>query len=232
MYTPKVSIIIPARNEEKYIAATLEAVTRLSYPHFKIIVVDNNSTDRTSEIARTFPNVIVLREERKGTQFARECGRKQATGEIIANIDADCLPETDWLIKGVRFFESANTVAVSGPYDYFDGSPFFRSTTLLFQKILYVTGNSICRIFRLGGIVIGGNCLFRASALEKMGGYNTAITFYGDDTDSAKRISRFGKVIFTDRVRMKTSARRFQNQGIFKIVGTYFYYFFKTIFSS
>ena len=222
----KVSVVIPAHNEAACIADTLTAVCVFSYPDFEVIVVDNASSDNTSEIASKFP-VRVVREDRKGLLFARECGRKAATGEIIANIDADCLPNKNWLTKAVSHFSDDHIVAVSGPYDYFDGTKFFRFTSLLLQKTAYVFLNNILNWTKKGGVLIGGNNLIRASILEKMGGYDTRLTFYGEDTNTAKRVSKYGKIVFHPCVVMKTSARRFKREGFLKISIKYFYHFFK-----
>ncbi len=230
MSLPKISIIIPAYNEEQGIANTLRAVCDLDYPNFEVIVVDNNSTDKTQEIAKKYPVKIVY-EERKGLLYARECGRINASGDIIANLDADCLPEKDWLSKCALLFSDPKVVAVSGPYDYFDGSPFFRNFSLFIQKYIYSAMNKILSISKRGGILIGGNNMIRASVLDEIGGYNTDILFYGEDTDTAKRVSQKGKIIFNKSNTMKTSARRFKAEGTFKISVLYLFHFFKVIFS-
>jgi len=87
-------------------------------------------------------------------------------------------------------------------------------------------------MFRIGGVLIGGNNLIRASALQKVGGYNTAIVFYGEDTDTAKRISKTGKIIFAKEIVMKTSVRRFKNEGTLRISINYLYHFCKATFFS
>ena len=222
----KVSIVIPAHNEEDSIANTLKAVCAQKYPDFEVIVVDNASSDKTSEIAKTFP-VKVVREDRKGLLFAREAGRLAATGEIIANVDADCRPKETWLSKNVVYFSDPKIVAVSGPYNYYDGSRFFRFTSLFLQKTLYVFMNNVLNNTHRGGVLIGGNNLIRASVLKKAGGYDTSLAFYGEDTNTAKRVSKFGKIIFHRNCVMKTSARRFKKEGFLNISLKYFYHFFK-----
>ena len=222
----KVSIVIPAHNEEESIANTLKAVCAFDYPDFEVIVVDNASSDKTGEIASTFP-VKVVREDRKGLLFARECGRCAATGEIIANIDADCLPAKNWLSKNTVYFSDKKVVAVSGPYDYFDGSRIFRFTSLLIQKTAYVFLNKILNATHRGGVLIGGNNMIRASVLAEIGGYDTSIIFYGEDTNTAKRVSQKGTIAFHPQCVMKTSARRFKKEGFLKITTKYFYHFFK-----
>ena len=129
----KISVIIPAHNEEKYLRQTLEAILAQDYPDFEVIVIDNASTDRTAEIARSFPGVKLVSESRKGTMWACERGRQEATGEIIVRMDADCLPEKDWLVKGVALFADSKVSGSSGPYNYYDADSFFRNFSLYFQ---------------------------------------------------------------------------------------------------
>lgn len=227
----KVSIVIPAHNEEKYLADTLKVILDLDYNNFEVIVVNNASTDNTEKIAKMFP-VKLFYEEKKGLLHTREHGRREATGDIIANIDADCLPEKDWLKKGVKFFNDTKIVAVSGPYDYFDGSPFFRKFSFFFQKNIYSSMNKFMNFTHRGAVLIGGNNMIRAKTLKEVGGYNTSILFYGEDTDTAKRVSTRGKVVYSKSFIMKTSARRFKAEGTFRISVLYFFHFFKIIFFS
>lgn len=224
----KISIVIPAHNEEKYITKTLKAVCNLDYPDFEVIVVNNASTDKTGEIAKTFP-VKVVYERRKGTLFARERGRLEAKGEIIAGLDADCLPEPDWLKKGVSFFKDPKIVSVGGIVDYWESSKFIRKFFILGQKYIIPINNEILQFLELGGNIFGANNFIRASALEKIGGFNTKITFYGDDTNTAKRLTKIGKVVFTNKIIVKTSYRRYKDKGFFKLLVIYLFYYFKEI---
>ena len=226
----KVSVIIPAYNEEKSLGQTLDAVMVSDYHDFEIIVSDNGSVDKTSEIARS-KGVKVVSEKRKGTLWAREAGRKAATGEILVFLDADCLPEKTWLSKGVKHFENPKVVAATGPYDYYDGSIFFRWLSLNSQKYIYSPFNAFIRIFDRG-MLIEGNTFIRASTMEAVGGFNTSITFYGDGTDTAKRLAPKGKIIFDRNLTLKTSARRFENEGTLKITALYLFHFFKTMLAS
>ncbi len=227
----KVSIVIPAYNEEAGLARTMRSALEQDYDDFEVIVVNNASTDRTEEIARGFSEVTVVNESRRGLLLAREAGRLVASGDIIANMDSDCLPDPDWLSKGSAYFDDANVSAVSGPYDYYDGGLVFRYGSLFTQMSIYWLASKIMQLsgIRAGALIIGGNDMIRAEALKKAGGYNTALTFYGEDTDTAKRVSKFGKVIFSNRMIMKTSARRFKAEGIIKLQLKYLKYFFKTI---
>jgi GT2 family glycosyltransferase len=72
-------------------------------------------------------------------------------------------------------------------------------------------------ILRAGSMVQGGNFVLRARALHEIGGFNTAIAFYGEDTDIARRLNRIGKVVFTFQLKMYSSARRLKNEGMLTI---------------
>jgi glycosyltransferase involved in cell wall biosynthesis len=244
----KVSVVIPAHNEEKNIADTIRAVLAQDYPDFEVIVVDNASTDRTAEVARRFesagksfngkssgkPILKVVHEPRKGLLSARERGRKEAEGEIIINMDADCLPLPNHLSRGMKHFNKRNTVAVTGPYDYHDGHPIFRHSSLAMQRYIYRLTSAILQspLIKKGAVLIGGNNFIRTEVLEKAGGYDTSIVFYGEDTDTAKRISPHGKIVFDPNLSIKTSARRFKAEGNVRITVKYLFHFWKTILSS
>ncbi len=85
----KVSIIIPARNEEKYLPSCLESISNLNYPKkdIEVIVVDNGSTDNTREIAKSC-GATVLCDDSLNVSGLRSLGVAKSTGEIIAFVDA------------------------------------------------------------------------------------------------------------------------------------------------
>jgi len=98
-HKPLISVIVSAYNVEPFLAETLASIQRQTYREFEVIVVDDGSTDRTSEIARQFvekdARFILLRQKNAGTAAARNAALKQARGEWIAFLDADdvWLPE-------------------------------------------------------------------------------------------------------------------------------------------
>lgn len=217
----KVSVIIPAYNEEQFIGKTIEAVLAQNYPDVEIIVADNASTDGTSRVAGSFPSVKVVREMRAGSQFARECARGSATGEIIACLDADSIPPPDWIERGVNYFSSEKIVAVDGSLQYYDGPKLRCLIANTIQKTHYVFINWFFQTLGLGAVMIGANCFIRASALEKIGGFNTKILFYGDDTDTAKRLMSVGKVLYKPSLYVRSSTRRFEKRGLIKTAYLY-----------
>lgn len=225
---PKVSVLIPAYNEEKYILKTLEALLKQDYPLFEIIIANNASTDHTAILVEQFIQaksignriqIKLVHEVNKGTNFARERARTMATGSIIAQIDADCIPPKNWISNGVAALCKVNTnrVAVTGPYDYFDGEKWMRLSSLLSQKILYPLINQLVQALGRGDILIGGNAFIKAAILEQVGGYNTALTFYGDDIDLGKRLAQQGRIAYVGALIQLSSSRRYKANGFWQV---------------
>jgi glycosyltransferase involved in cell wall biosynthesis len=116
----KISIVIPVYNEAESLGACLRAISALQLKPYEVIVVDNNSTDNTAAIARSFDFVRLIREPRQGVIHARTTGFNAARGDIIARIDADSLLPSDWLTKVKRIMADEGLAAVSGAPNYHD----------------------------------------------------------------------------------------------------------------
>src|SRR5579872_3742862 len=114
-----ISLVIPAFNEQRHLGACLEAALNQRLPFDEIIVVDNNSTDATIDVATRFPEVTLLREPRQGVVHARNTGFNAAHGEIIARIDADTLLPPDWSAAVQQVFENEAVDAVTGVVQYY-----------------------------------------------------------------------------------------------------------------
>lgn len=214
----KLSFAIPAYNEEKIIRKCLDSIfQQLEGKKYdvEVIVVNNNSTDRTKEIAESFQGVKVVDEPEKGLVFARRAGFAASIGDIIANIDADTMLTKGWIDTVFEEFEKdEKLVALSGPYIYYDLSLITRAAVKVFYFFGYLLYAFNHFIFNKGAMLQGGNFIVRRNALNAIGGFDTSIEFYGEDTDIAKRISKVGKVLWTFRLPMYTSGRRLQEEGV------------------
>jgi len=114
---PFISIIIPAKNEEKLIRSCITSLHALDYPKEKleIIVVDGLSTDQTDIVAREL-GATVISNVKQIVSPGRNIGFENAKGELIAFTDADCIVDKNWLASSVKYFEQDETVAcVGGP---------------------------------------------------------------------------------------------------------------------
>lgn len=112
---PKVSVIIPALNEDKYIKECLDSVIKLEYPkdRYEVIVVDNGSTDNTNKIVAGYPVKLI---EKPGIKVGavRNAGVAESDGDILAFTDADCVLPERWLNDALDFLFSNNVGAVGG----------------------------------------------------------------------------------------------------------------------
>ena len=229
----KFSIVIPAHNEEKNIGNAVKSLLGLNYNRedFEIIVVDNASVDKTSEKAKSAGADKIVLELNKGTNFARERGRLEASGEIVAFLDGDSEVDPDWLIKIEKDLSISGVVVVSGPFNY--GFKGLRKILddIYTGHILTVIPQVLFFIFRRkAGILIGGNFAGFAPAFEKIGGF-PPLKFWGDDAAIAMLISRkVGRVLFDPDLRIKSSPRRFEDVGFsflsFRYVGSYLKIYF------
>ncbi|TPG54129.1 glycosyltransferase family 2 protein [Sphingomonas glacialis] len=215
--TPTISLIIPAYNEEAYLPACLDAVMRnVAGKAFEIIVVDNNSTDGTKAVVERYPSVKYVFEPSKGITRARQRGFTASSGDILAYVDADTHPPAGWIEQiWEQFAANRDLACLSGPYSFYDLSGLRNRVSTAW----FVAARSIYRI--TGYLLVGGNFAIPRHVLEKMGGFDSTIEFYGEDVDIAKRAKQQGKVLFSPRFVMPTSGRRMQKQGFAKIAGIY-----------
>jgi glycosyltransferase involved in cell wall biosynthesis len=230
----RLSFVVPAYNEEAYLPACLESVlaqTGELGDAVEIIVVNNASSDRTREVALGYSGVRVVDEPRKGLTFARQAGFAASTGELIANVDSDSRLTEGWVQTVLKEFAAEpKLVALSGPFIYYDMSPSQRVSVRIFYAIAYLVYALNRYVLRAGSMVQGGNFVLRRAALEKIGGFNTAIAFYGEDTDIARRMNQVGEVKFTFDLKMYSSARRLKKEGTLRTALRYTINYFWTIF--
>jgi glycosyltransferase involved in cell wall biosynthesis len=216
-----ISIIIPCFNEEQLISNCLTSITKQDFElPYEIIVVDNNSTDKTAEIARSF-NVKVIKEAHQGVIWARQKGLTQAKGEIIAQADSDCIYPKNWLSLIYKHFSNSKVVAVGGPATG-EKHPFW-------AYLVYKLGFGFVNfIYKLTGVVIylgGFNFAFRKKTLQDLGGYQTFLDSGGDEWDILWRLKTKGKVIFEPKAIINLSSRRYRVGFIkFWVVHAGYYY--------
>lgn len=210
----RLSLIIPAYNEEAYLAGCLQSASAELRANsdrgpFEIIVVDNASTDHTAEIASSFPDVRVVPEPRKGLTQARQRGFEEAKGAILAYVDADTRMPPGWIGRVLDAYDSRErVVCVSGPYVYYDLPTVKKALVRLYWLLVAKPTYRLTRY-----MAVGGNFAASREALAKISGFDTTIAFYGEDTNIARRLSELGEVVFDMNLVMHTSARRLHVEG-------------------
>jgi len=192
VYQPKVSVLIPARNEENVIGRILHRMTELTYPKEKleVIVIDDASTDQTGEIAEDFAKKheyirVAHRKPEdggKGKPAALNHGLKHAIGEIIYCFDADYYPQRDILEKLTIYFADPKVGAVQGRVTVLNEPNTLVTRLVALERIGGYRVDQLARdnlglIPQFGGTVGG----FRRSLIEFLGGWDA--NMLAEDTD-------------------------------------------------
>jgi len=96
---PRISIVVPFHDSEAFIQDCVTALLAQRYPRdrFEIVMIDNNSTDRSAEIVGRYPGVRLLSEPTPGAYAARNLGVRESSADIVAFTDSDCTPDPAWL---------------------------------------------------------------------------------------------------------------------------------------
>lgn len=219
MSKPYISVIIPAFNEEAFLPRCLESLQQQkNAPSFEVIVVDNNSTDDTSQVAKHF-DVTLIHEPKAGVVHARNTGLAAARGEIIVSTDADTyFPET-WLAYIANYFTNhPHAAGLAGHYHFVKGPLWAR-----FWPVMGAVGVKL--IYMLSGKTIyvsGANLSFRKKYFMT---YNTNHTQGGDEVEVLKELEKHGPVHVTLENAVYTSSRRVNQGFLHSILITVGYYY-------
>ncbi|MEM9400096.1 MAG: glycosyltransferase [Verrucomicrobiota bacterium] len=188
---PRVSVVVCSYNGATTLRQCLASLSKMTYPDYEVILVDDGSKDNTQEIVKDFPTIVTVMQENQGLSVARNVGYHQATGEIIAYTDSDCMAEKDWLYHLVRPLLEGDYAAVGGP----NISP---PTENWVQATVAAAPGAPCHVLiddREAEHVPGCNMAFYKWALEAIGGFDAEYRKAGDDVDVCWRIMQLGHKI-------------------------------------
>lgn len=195
MTLPKVTIIIPAYNEENSIKACLESLIKLDYPESQreIIIVDDGSTDSTRSIIAPF-DVVLTTTDHCGPSKARNIGIECATGQFIAFTDADCIVDQLWIKTLVDVLLANPTVAsVGGKQKGYPNDPPFAKRVQHFLEMVGFLGGYTKDHHSLTEVDHNASCntMYRKKCLIKVQGFRPGL-FPGEDVDLDYRIRKAG----------------------------------------
>jgi len=194
-----ISVTVPAYNEQDLIAGCLDSLLNqvIDKDKYEIIVIDNNSTDLTGQIAIT-KGVRVEKELKKGYVHAIRKGIEAAQTDIIAFTDADCRVPVNWIARILEDFStSSDIVAVGGKLSFYDINPVLDK---LIRMILYYTN-----------ALPGNNMAISREGITGIGGIDPQVNLSLDFWLTSKlRRRRIGKIIIDRHLVVKTSGRRFR----------------------
>jgi mycofactocin system glycosyltransferase len=190
---PRISIVIPVRDQPGDITECLQSLMNLDYPkdRYEVLVVDDGSAKNISDIVAPFNIRLIRLEESRGAAAGRNIGAERAKGDILAFLDADCTADKDWLREIVPFFQTEGIGAVGGfVASYYRQSYLDRYeeafSSLNMGQHLILQGNTAANFY-----VPSCNMLVRRQAFTETGGFRGGM-HVGEDVDFCWRMRRLG----------------------------------------
>jgi cellulose synthase/poly-beta-1,6-N-acetylglucosamine synthase-like glycosyltransferase len=209
---PQISVLIPAYNEEPVIEATVRSVLACDYPKLEALVIDDGSEDRTAQIvgrlAAADSRVILLRQPGNlGKSHALNAGVTAASSEYLIVIDADTIPDTDFLKRIVAPLLNSDTDAAAGNVKV--GNSGRAKLISLFQSVEYISVLNTTRLLQssFGTIttIAGAAGAMRKAAVQAVGGYSWKTT--AEDADLTLQLARQGfRIRYQPRAIARTEA--------------------------
>lgn len=206
-HTTKVSVIIPARNEEKMIGKCVGDIVAQNYPSelLEIIVIDDHSVDRTAEVVKSiqYPNLklIKLQADPAVNSYKKKAiadAINIASGDLIVTTDGDCRMGNNWIRSIVNEYEVTGNKMISSPVAYFEEHSFFEKLqSLEFMCLISLGAASIAN--KMAGSCNGANLAYEKKAFFEVGGFSGIdhIASGDDELLLHKMLSAFhGKVSF------------------------------------
>ena len=204
--TPKLSIIVCTYNRSFWLRNCLRSLEQscADGSEVEVLIVDNNSSDDTKTVAAEYMarlrNFRYVLETAQGLSHARNRGFTEARGKYVAYIDDDAQAHADWVPAIIRFFETTPQASgVGGPYEGFSTieiPPWFPK-----EMTCRSLGNET-REIRDGEWINGTNMVFRKTALEQVGGFDTGLGMvgdkvsYGEETNLVLRMKALGMLVY------------------------------------
>lgn len=194
------SIIIPVFNEKDYLDDCLRSIAAQTTAPTEVIVVDNNSTDGSSEIAEKYDFVSVVKEPQQGIVYARDKGFNTAKSDLIGRIDADTVLPKNWVENVLNFYQGHNlSYALSGSCYYRNLKLFKRSTSLVDLPYYLLS-----YLFLRHNVLFGSNMVIPRWVWQVEGNRTCIGSRYHEDIDLAVHIAK--RVNIVRRPNLKCAA--------------------------
>lgn len=180
LHYPSVSIIVPVYNDTKRLAMCLKALSSQNYPkkNMEIIVVDNGSYDNPFRLKKEFEHVNFVLEKKSGSYAARNKGLSISKGEFIAFTDSDCIPQRDWILKGLcTFLSTSECGMVVGRVKLFFRNPTAPTATEIYESIHAFNQEKKVNRDHYGATA---NLLTHRKVIDSVGKFNSDLKSGGD----------------------------------------------------
>jgi GT2 family glycosyltransferase len=186
---PLVSVVVASYNGARTLGACLESLSRLRYPTYEVILVDDGSTDETPVLAAQFPGVRCVRHAQNlGLSAARNTGIEAAQGEIVAFTDADCRVDEDWLHYLVGDLTRSRFAGIGGP----NLLPAEDSCVAAVVQLSPGGPTHVMLTDQVAEHIPGCNMAFWKWALVEIGCFDPVFRQAGDDVDVCWRLQQRG----------------------------------------
>lgn len=200
-----VSIVIPVYNEENHLEACLKAIAKQKVKPLEVIVVDNNSSDKSVKIAKSFRFVTVLTEPKQGVLFARNRGFDAAKGDVIGRIDGDTVIDANWVQELQRIFTDSTVAAATGPVYWYD-MPLKEKNYIaehMIKGLIYKYGKEF-------PFLLGANMAVRAEDWKFINPKLCSSRNMHEDMDLAIHLFKANqRILYDPKLRAGASTRRF-----------------------
>lgn len=184
------SIIIPVFNEQNYLADCLDAIASQSVKPDEVIVVDNNSSDDSLQIARSYPFVKLVSERRQGIVYARNRGFAAARSDLICRIDADSLLPKNWVESVFNAYEQNPGAVITGR-SYYRNGLFFGKKPIFIDAFYY----GFSRLLLGHHTLFGSNMVIPKSAWLDVKSSVCESSQFHEDTDLSVHLAANYKII-------------------------------------
>ena len=202
---PLVSVIIPVLNDSARLGTCLQALAQQddATPAYEVIVVDNGSSDDPASVVARFPGVRMLQEPRPAADRARNVGIRASAGPVLAFTDADCIPDPDWIRRGVEALSRLTPAGiVAGRIVVTARNPAAPTLAELHDLVLAFQQERCVRRSHYGATA---NIFTRREVFDAVGLFRDD---YGGDAEWGARVHRSGRpVVYAEEVRVAHPAR-------------------------
>lgn len=216
----KVSLYVPAYNAAPFLADCLGGLLSQTRPPDEIMVVDDGSTDATSEVAARFPGVKVIPHgANRGLAVARNTGVRSASFELVAAIDADCVPHPEWLQRLLEaYFAVPGVSGVGGKL-----LERYQSTAPDRWRAVHLKQHRGDTPVLDPGFLWGHSTLFRKEALFNAGLYHERLRTNAEDVEMSEKLQRAGHKLYYQPLAIAEHVKR---DSLLSVANTNWRYYF------
>jgi glycosyltransferase involved in cell wall biosynthesis len=223
--TPKVSVILTVKNEERTIGRAIESLLRIDYPDYEIIVVDGGSEDQTVAVAKNHRVRIIQTKDSTPGQ-GRNVGVVNSSNPIVAFIDGDCyVKRKDWLRNGVDFLRQEDIGGIGGPVAPFSESPYMSRALMDVLSTFFANAGSaqFARYEKQREVksIPSCNTIYRREAIERAGLFTEDLRFC-EDADLNYKIRKLGyRLVYSPKMIVEHDWKVYSFASLFRYMFQY-----------